>query len=62
MQYGCVRVLVQNTKHPFTCKKGICTRIIFGTHTKYSVREKNCLVRVQNLCENPSLLGRNQTP
>ena len=32
MQYGCVRVLVQNTF--VTCKKGVCMRIIFRTHTQ----------------------------
>ena len=38
MQYGCVRVIVQNTF--LHVKKGFCTRIIFNTITKYSVREK----------------------
>ena len=32
MQYGCVRVLVQNTF--LHVKRGFCMRIIFGTHTK----------------------------
>ena len=55
-------VHMQHIFNVYTYTKWFCTRILFGTHIKYYVREQNCLARVQNPCENPSLLGRNQPP
>ena len=60
MHYGCVRVLVQNTI--LHVKRALYAYNIWYTYKILCTQKTKSLVRVQNPCENPSLLGRNQPP